>query len=242
MTEKDKVFADKKPHIVDFKFDETVSRVFPDMIRRSVPSYESIIELTGSIAEKYAQPQSSIYDLGCSLGASTLSMFAREQYDSLCYYCVDNSPEMLSRCQENLKFQIPDQRLNLTIGNVEDCVVENASVVVMNFTLQFVEPALRQGVLDNIFNGMRNGGAFVLSEKIDFENEKQSKLMNSLHEQFKISNGYSELEISQKRSALENVMVLDSEQKHFQRLNKAGFSAASKWFQCVNFASFIGIK
>ncbi len=239
---KDRLFAAQRPDIADFKFDESVSGVFPDMIRRSVPGYETITALTGIIAEKYARPDTRVYDLGCSLGALMLSMYARIDDDSVRFVGVDNSRAMLHQCGENLHGVIPPGQIELIAGNVEEVDVRNASVVVMNFTLQFIDTAFRAHLIQQIFNGLRPHGAFILSEKISFADAAESRLQQRLHEQFKLSNGYSALEISQKRSALEKVMILDDANTHLHRLHSAGFHCAVQWFQSFNFASFVGIK
>lgn len=239
---KDKLFAQARPQVGDFKFDESVSQVFPDMIRRSVPGYETIIELTGSIAEKYAQPATNIYDLGCALGASMNAMFSTINQDSIQYIGVDNSAAMLEKCQNILQPVIPQHQFQLIEGNVEDIKISNACVVVMNFTLQFIEPTIRDQLVERIYQGLLPNGVFILSEKINFNTADESNLQQQLHEQFKISNGYSELEVSQKRIALEKVMMLDDGERHLNRLRQGGFKNPVQWFQSFNFASFIGVK
>ena len=240
--DKDKIFAEEQGHVVDFKFDESVSRVFPDMIRRSVPGYETIIELCGSIAEKYIQPESNIYDLGCSHGASTLSMFSRIRHDSVQFIAVDNSSAMIEKCRLNLQPLAATGRLRLVEKNVEEVAIENASIVVMNFTLQFITPAQRGPLVQRIYEGLNPGGVFILSEKICFDESDESVLQQQLHEQFKSSNGYSKLEVSQKRSALEKVMVIEQKDQHLGRMQAAGFAHVVQWFQSFNFASFIAVK
>jgi tRNA (cmo5U34)-methyltransferase len=240
--DKDKIFARKQDHVVDFKFDESVSRVFPDMIRRSIPGYETIVELCGSIAEKYAQPDSNIYDLGCSHGASTLSMFSRIAHDSVTFIAVDNSSAMLEKCRGNLEAITAAGRLRMVESDVEQVEIVRASIVAMNFTLQFVEPAHRDPLVQRIYEGLNPGGVFILSEKIDFGDSGESALQQQLHEQFKSSNGYSKLEVSQKRTALEKVMVIEQKEQHLERMQRAGFQNTVQWFQSFNFASFMAVK
>ncbi|WP_252340910.1 carboxy-S-adenosyl-L-methionine synthase CmoA [Escherichia coli] len=120
--------------------------------------------------------------------------------------------------------------------------IENASMVVLNFTLQFLEPSERQALLDKIYQGLNPGGALVLSEKFSFEDAKVGELLFNMHHDFKRANGYSELEISQKRSMLENVMLTDSVETHKARLHKAGFEHSELWFQCFNFGSLVALK
>jgi tRNA (cmo5U34)-methyltransferase len=228
--------------IVDFAFDETVAKVFPDMIRRSVPGYETIIALTGLLAEQYAQPNSQSYDLGCSLGAATLAMRSRIQQPGCCIIAVDNAEAMTSRCQQHVREAGEGIAVEVICADIQDVAIQNASVVVLNFTLQFIQPAARLALMQDIYNGMRPGGALLLSEKIVFADAAEQRRMDALHVAFKKANGYSDLEISQKRSALENVLIPDTLEQHNERLHAAGFSSVDVWFRCMNFVSLLAIK
>jgi tRNA (cmo5U34)-methyltransferase len=238
---KDRVFADRESMIVDFVFDEAVAKVFPDMIRRSVPGYETIISLVGLLAEQYARPNSNCYDLGCSLGAATLSMRRRIQQPGCRIIAVDSAEAMVCRCRELL--QAEDQLdVDVRCADIQDVSIENASVVVLNFTLQFIEPTARASLLQGIHAGLQPGGVLILSEKITFDNAEERQRMEELHIAFKKANGYSDLEISQKRSALENVLVPDTLQQHQERLQQVGFGSTDVWFRCMNFISLLAIK
>ncbi len=238
----DKLYADPLPRVVDFVFDARVAEAFPDMIRRSVPGYENILSLLGVIAERYAQADSNVYDLGCSLGASMLSMHARIADRSVRFIGVDNSAPMLQKCRANLDGIIDAKRFDLVQCDVMQAEVKDACMVVLNFTLQFVEPAERLDLLRRIYAGLKPGGGVVVSEKIRIEDNWDGRLQQTLHEQFKAANGYSELEIAQKRTALEKVMKPDSAATHLARLRQAGFAHAGQWFQAFNFCSFVAHK
>jgi tRNA (cmo5U34)-methyltransferase len=127
-------------------------------------------------------------------------------------------------------------------GDIRDITIDNASMVVLNFTIQFLAPDERQAILDKVCQGLNPGGALVLSEKFSFEDAHVGELLFNMHHDFKRANGYSELEISQKRSMLENVMLTDSVETHKARLHKAGFEHAELWFQCFNFGSLVAVK
>jgi len=240
MTSKDNIYQYPLGEVGSFAFDEKVAAVFPDMIQRSVPGYSTIIAMTGVMAGRYAKPGSNCYDLGCSLGASTLSI-AHNTADkpSITIVGVDNSSAMLARCEKNLA---PFKNIQLCCESIEEAKIENASVVVLNFTLQFVDIAQRQVILQKIYDNMLSGGILVLSEKISFADTHLQALNTDLHHEFKKANGYSDLEISQKRSALENVLVPETLETHETRLKEVGFSSCDVWFQCFNFASLVAIK
>ena len=197
---RDNIYATPQPMIVDFAFDEKVAGVFPDMIRRSVPGYETVISLLGLLAERYAQPDSRVYDFGSSLGAATLSMRQRIVHDSCRIIAVDNSTAMTERCRQFVAQENSGVEVNVICADIRDIKVEQASLVVLNFTLQFIPQNERQHLLDQIYAGLLPGGALVLSEKLAFDSESEQQFQTDLHLAFKKANGYSELEISQKRA------------------------------------------
>jgi tRNA (cmo5U34)-methyltransferase len=149
---------------------------------------------------------------------------------------------MTERCREILSQEPTAIPVDVVCADIRDVKVEQASLVVLNFTLQFIPPEQRQVLLDHIYQGLLPGGAVVLSEKLAFEDEREDVFHVNMHLAFKRANGYSDLEISQKRSALEQVLVPDSFEIHQQRLERAGFDRIHRWFQCFNFASLIAVK
>ncbi len=238
----DNIYAKKQTHLVDFVFDKAVVNVFPDMIRRSVPGYENIITMIGLFTEQYAQQNSQCYDLGCSLGAATLAIRHHINKAGVSIIAVDNSESMIEQCQQNINADPCAVDVRLICDDIQNIDIQNASVVILNFTLQFLPPESREALLSNINKGMNKGGVLVLSEKITFDDPLQRNSNIKLHEAFKKANGYSELEISQKRSALENTLIPETVETHQQRLKDTGFTEVSTWFQCFNFVSMLAIK
>lgn len=236
---KDTLFASPLSTISGFKFDQSVVDVFPDMISRSVPGYEAIVKMIGEIAGRYAQDNSHCYDLGCSLGASTLSMHGAFKTKQVKIIAVDNSPAMIERCKKIIP---PSPSLDFRCADINECEIENASVVVLNFTLQFIPLGQRKDLIQKIYSGLRPKGILILSEKICFADKEHQLLMTELHHNFKKANGYSDLEIAQKRSAIENVLIPESIADHLDRFKTTGFASADVWFQCLNFCSLIAIK
>lgn len=242
MYQEDRLFRKKQPKISAFEFDEKVACVFSDMIQRSVPGYSSILSGIRLIAPRFAQPQTHLYDLGCSLGAAMLAMATGAQEKNCRLIGIDNSQAMLNRAQTVLNECDVNVPYELKLDDVTQTNIEHASVVVLNFTLQFIPPAKRLMLLKNIFNGLQPGGILIISEKFRQSKPWCQQLLTDLHLDFKRMNGYNELEISQKRAALESVMHPDTFDQHKQNLSTAGFSYISFWYQCFNFGSLIAIK
>lgn len=239
---KDQLFAAPIHQLGDFCFDDKVVEVFPDMIQRSVPGYSNILSAIGMMTERHAQPGSRLYDLGCSLGAATLMMRRHLRQPGCRIIGVDNSAAMVERCRLHVagfKSEVP---VDIVQADINEVAIEDASVVVLNFTLQFLDPAQRLPLLERIYQGLRPGGLLILSEKFRFDSAPINDLLVDLHLDFKRANGYSELEISQKRTALENVLRADTVPQHQARLRQAGFAHVALWFQCFNFGSMVAIK
>ncbi|QTO55545.1 tRNA (cmo5U34)-methyltransferase [Duffyella gerundensis] len=242
MSNRDTLFSAPIDKLGDWTFDERVAEVFPDMIQRSVPGYSNIISMIGMLAERFVQPHSQVYDLGCSLGAATLSVRRNIQVDGCKIIAIDNSPAMVERCRRHIDAFRADTPVEVIEADIRAVPIENASLVVLNFTLQFLDPNERLALLERIWHGLKPGGALVVSEKFSFDDAEVGELLFNMHHDFKRANGYSELEISQKRSMLENVMLTDSVNTHKARLKQAGFTHAELWFQCFNFGSLVALK
>ena len=243
MNKSDKLFRSPFEEISDFRFDAGVVEVFEDMIERSVPGYSAILGMTGELAQQFAQRNTHIYDLGCSLGGSSFSMAQRPLAEGVSIIAIDSSAPMVEGFKQK-------------IAGCQSCIVpvevkqedvchtqfKSSSFVVLNFTLQFIAPDKRSTLIKNIFDALVPGGALLLSEKIKFSDPETNDLIIDLHHNFKKSMGYTDLEIAQKRTAIENILLPETSEAHCERMRECGFTRASPWFQCFNFCSFLAIK
>lgn len=242
----DRVYAERRDSIARFCFDEKVVRVFPDMLKRSIPGYATIIDMIAILAARYARPDTVLYDLGCSLGAASFAMASMANKPGCRILAVDNSAAMINQArlllaQRPVTAQSPV--VEFVLRNLEDLQWQvPASMVVLNFTLQFVAMAEREALLAKAANALTPGGILVLSEKICFPDAEEEALQQSLYYAFKRNNGYSEMEISQKREALENVLVPETIEAHRERLLKVGFREVHLWYRCFNFCSMLAIR
>ena len=239
---RDTVYQHPLDDLLDFEFDNQVVSVFEDMINRSVPSYATIVHNLQHLASRFVQNNSRCYDLGCSLGASTLSI--RKGIDNIDteIIAIDNSLDMITRAQGYIDNDSSKTSVKLIHQDIRQSTIENASLIVLNFTLQFLPISDRESLLKKIFSGLRNDGCLILSEKITQSDPTLEQVFTELHHQFKREQGYSELEIAQKREAIENVMKLETTEQHITRLKDIGFNHVSTWFQNTLFCSFIAIK
>jgi tRNA (cmo5U34)-methyltransferase len=239
---KDNLYSEYRERVADFVFDEKVAAVFDDMIRRSVPGYATVIAMTKIFAEHYARANSICYDLGCSLGAGTLAMRKGIMQPGCRIIAVDNSTAMVKRCSEILAEDNSGVPVDVCLADIRDVQIENASMVVMNFTLQFLAPDRRDEMIQKIYDGLHSGGVLLLSEKIIFEDSGRQAFETDMYHEFKKLMGYSDMEVAQKRKALENVLLPETFETHCQRLTNAGFTKTHLWFQCFNFISLAAFK
>ncbi|MBN2428937.1 MAG: carboxy-S-adenosyl-L-methionine synthase CmoA [Deltaproteobacteria bacterium] len=238
---KDNIFSSVIDPVPPFEFNEEVVRVFDDMIRRSVPLYSEIIRRQAQLAARLYQPGSRIYDLGCSngnLGMILLEVMKDRSFEML---GVDNSEPMLQAYKARLDNK-KEARIRLLRADMEAVEMCDASVIILNLTLQFLAPPRRNDLLEKIHAALRPGGILLLTEKVIHKEEDLLQLQQAFYYGFKMEQGYSELEISQKRDALENVLIPETLEAHLERLQKSGFEKIDVWLKWFNFASLLAVK
>lgn len=245
MTNKDdNIYSKVLSNVNAFKFDQRVANVFTDMISRSVPGYAQILDLLPTLTRQFQFPKHVYYDLGCSLGAGMVAM-AEGLRDIDCDIVgVDNSTAMLAKASPVLTqhFSNITPRYHLYDDDLNNIELKPSGMVLMNFTLQFIPLNMRQALIEKIFASLAEGGAFILSEKINFSDDTTNSVLTDIHHQFKADQGYSQLEISQKRDAIENVLIPEPLESHINRLKEAGFSVVTPWIQNLQFISILAIK
>jgi tRNA (cmo5U34)-methyltransferase len=240
---KDNIFA-KRNKIKDFTFDKEVADVFDDMLVRSVPFYLELQRMIGEIAAYFAQKKTRIYDLGCSTGTTLIMMIKAIDNPLVEFVGVDYSRPMLEKTMKNIRKCTKDAKVELIEADLNkmDFDLSNASVVTMNWTLQFVRPLYREKLIRKINKGLVKNGALILCEKVLVEDSMLNRLYIELYYNFKRRQGYSEMEIAQKREALENILIPYRADENTELLKKSGFRTVDSLFRWYNWASFIAIK
>lgn len=238
----DKLYAQSRKLVDAFQFDEHVTQVFNDMITRSVPGYHMMLDLLGVLTEQTVTENSYCYDLGSSLGASTLAIRQNITQDNCQIIAIDNSLPMIESCQRVLDRYASKTPVTLVHESIQNIEFEKCKLVSLNLTLQFIALEERLPLLQKIAKSLDDGGALFLSEKVCFDDIDEQTRLTRLHHQFKKHQGYSDLEIAQKRQAIENVLIPESLNTHKKRLLDAGFSKIIIALQCLNFVALIAYK
>lgn len=224
-----------------FAFDERVVPVFSDMLERSIPGYRALLELIAALAGEHVPEGGRVYDLGASLGAVTLSVRRALGERVAHLVAIDSSAAMVERCRELALVSEGRSSVEVVVGDAVDFTPERASLVVSNFTLQFVEPGAREAIVERIHAGLLPGGHFVLSEKTHAGDPTHEVQFTRLHDAFRRQNGYSQLELANKRRALETVLETETPETIEARLVRAGFDVIP-WFRSIGFVSFLARK
>ena len=241
-TTKDALFAEKRELIGDFDFGAKTAEVFDDMLDRSVPYYSEIQRIMGELAQDFAVPGSNLYDLGCSTGTTLLHLDKLLPAD-VTFVGVDSSPEMLEKARGKLKQAGSKRATELTCADLNNGVpMANASVVILNLTLQFIRPLNRDRVVAGMASGLNKDGCLILVEKMLSENSTINRLFIKHYYEFKKRNGYSEMEIAQKREALENVLIPYHFDENRELLLRNGFKSCDVFFRWYNFCGMLAIK
>ncbi len=238
---KDAIFAENNSPTT-FRFDHQVASVFEDMLSRSVPFYHEVTRMTGQILKTFLQPDDTVYDLGCSTGGCLLVLAEQFSKEKINFIGIDNSPDMLKMADQKLTAHQGDLPCRFEAGDLTTFEVKNAGGIILNYTLQFIEPDFRLEVLKKVHSSLRPGGGLIFSEKILTHDPDFSQHFAHFHEDFKRYQGYSEMEISKKRQALENILIPLTLAENYDLLKQAGFKRIETFFQWYNFVSLVAVR
>jgi tRNA (cmo5U34)-methyltransferase len=225
----------------DFTFNDQVAEVFDDMVDRSVPLYSTVIDAIAQLLDQLNREQLTVYDLGCSTGTTLLELSRRLHHRSLKLIGIDNAPAMLARAQAKAAMFSKTGCITFQKGDITACPLPGADVILCNYTLQFTRPVVRQTLLQRLFQALPAGGMLIVSEKVLTGGSFNRKFIEIYHN-FKRQQGYSELEISAKREALENILIPFTVEENITLLKQVGFNEVEIFCKWFNFASFVAIK
>lgn len=235
---RDEIFKDKLEK--QFEFDESVVSVFDDMIDRSVPFYREQISLIAHFASLSLSEGGRVYDLGSSTGNVLF-----ELYKSIPSHTeligLDSSLAMIERARLKARAY---EACNIKFLHQDFLEYEflPSKVMIASWTMQFVRPLMREKMIGKIYQSLEHNGIFLMSEKMVSSDKVLDRLMIERYHQYKATQGYSQIEINQKREALENVLVPYTQEENFSMLKNAGFKSVEILFKWVNFALLIARK
>jgi tRNA (cmo5U34)-methyltransferase len=217
------------------------------MALRSIPHYQEVQRMCAELCYSYYKKNSVIYDLGSSTGQMALMLSRQFSRKKFTYCGIDNSAEMVKKACLNTSHLPTSHHTRFFQSDIRNFPLpgtgeEKTSIILANYTLQFLAPRERAPMLKKIFEHLPRGGILIFSEKVLESAASTTDLFVKFYYEFKKRNGYSELEIAQKREALENVLIPLSEMENREALAQAGFSKVSLFFKWYNFASYLAEK
>jgi tRNA (cmo5U34)-methyltransferase len=240
--QRDEVFVAPDQPVWDFAFNARVADVFDDMVSRSVPHYREMQRMVCELAEDFARPDTNLYDIGCST-ATTLLMLDPMLDPSVNFIGIDNAPDMLDKARQKIARRATQRSIELRTADLhQGFPMENASVVTMLLTLQFLRPLYRERVMKMIHTGLNDQGCLLLIEKLTSEDTTFNRLFIQHYYDFKRRNGYSDIEIAKKRESLENVLIPYRLEENVLLLKETGFRHVEVFFRWYNFCGIIAVK
>ncbi|WP_087001544.1 carboxy-S-adenosyl-L-methionine synthase CmoA [Rhizobium sullae] len=239
---RDEVFSEHDQPVGDFAFNAKVADVFDDMVSRSVPHYEEMQRMVCELAQDFARPNTNLYDIGCST-ATTLLTLDPILDPRVKFVGIDNAPDMLEKARQKVACKSAQRPIDLVTADLhEGLYMENASVVTMLLTLQFIRPLYRERVMKMIYSGLNDQGCLLLIEKLTSEDTTFNRLFIQHYYDFKRRNGYSDIEIAKKREALENVLIPYRLEENVLLLKETGFRHVEVFFRWYNFCGIVAVK
>ena len=241
---RDYVFAAEETRSADFEFNEDVAEAFDDMVERSVPFYTEQQRMVREIAKAFWIPGTSIFDFGCSTATTAIGLGLDIPEAQIVGF--DNSWPMIDRASEKVREAGVDERVSIRHadlnGKLSELEFKNASVAALCWTLQFVRPLNRDSLIRHIYDSLADNGALIVTEKVLTNNGHANRFFIDFYYDGKRRRGYSDVEISRKREALENVMVPYRMEENIELFKRSGFEIVETFFQWYNFAGFVCIK
>lgn len=238
----DRLFEAPAALAKDFKFGRETVQVFDDMVGRSVPYYAEIQRMVAEMAGDFAVPGTQLYDLGCATG-TTLSLLDQTVDPDVSFIGIDNSPEMLITARAKLDSLGTKRRIDLVQSDLHAMPeLNNASMIIMLLTLQFVRPLHRGRIMEQISRSLHEQGCLILVEKLTQNDSRLNRLFINYYYNMKKRNGYSETEITQKREALENILIPYRLDENVELLHQAGFRSVEVFFRWYNFCGILALK
>lgn len=218
-------------------FDDEVAACFDDMLKRSIPDYENMRRVVYAIGRHYAKLGNTIVDIGCSNGAAALPFVQNFKNE---FILLDVSNSMLDLARRGFKgYPNVDVRYHDLRNGMPKC---RASLVLSILTLQFTPIEYRHAIVKSVYDTLEPGGALVLVEKLLGSTADVDSVLTQEYYDLKREHRYTQEQISDKRRALEGVLVPVTEAWNIEILKSAGFSKIDSFWRYLNFAGYLAVK
>lgn len=222
-------------------FDDSVTKVFDDMLARSIPQYQVMRRLCFDLACKYQVRNTHIVDLGCSRGEAMADLVYQYGINNQ-FVGVEISEPMRAAAKSRFQGLIPTC---VNIRNIDlryDYPQVSSCVTLCVLTLQFTPIEYRLQILKRIYDHTMAGGVLIIVEKLLGASADIDKNMVDIYYEMKSANGYTNEQIQRKRMSLEGVLVPLTARFNEELLHTAGFREVDCFWRWMNFAGWVAIK
>ncbi len=228
-----------KPGNWTFSGDASVN--FDQHVSKSVPLYMMGHDLICDLSDYFVQTDSIIYDIGCSTGTLTYRLGKHISATAGAKVIgIDREPDMIDvanqKTPKNLK------NVELICEDIASFELEKANMIVCYYTIQFINPSIRQALIDKFYNSLNWGGALLLFEKVRGADARFQDILSGLYLDYKLRQGYSPNDIIGKSRSLKGVLEPFSSKGNVELLERAGFTDVNSVFKYICFEGFLGIK
>lgn len=220
-----------------WSFELGVPEVFESHILKSVPGYEDGHDIISKISDFFIANNDRCVEIGCSVGKLTRLIAARHEGKNASFIAIDHVNEMIEKARSLTN----DARISFVVADAFE-VDFDAAFVCSVFTLQFIPPKFRQTLVNKIYQEMEWGGGFCLFEKVRGADARFQDILNSVHWEWKLEQGFTDEEVIRKWRSLKRVMEPFSENGNVEMLRRAGFEDIETVWKWGPFQGFLAIK
>lgn len=220
-------------------FGGDVAKTFDDHIQKSVPGYLEGHELVSKLAPFFlGRAGSRFIELGCSTGALTQKVRQYTDRTDIEFTGIDIEDPMVQFAIANNSFD----NCEFELGDALTYDYLGSDMVASYYTIQFINPAIRQQVINKVYESLNWGGAFVMFEKVRGPDARFQDMMTTLYNEYKLDQGYSEQEIIGKTLSLKGILEPFSSNANLEMLKRSGFTDINIIFKRLSFEGFLAIK
>lgn len=233
---------DRIKRTAPWEFDEEVTKVFSNMISRSIPDYETMRALSSRLACDYLHDGARLLDLGCSNGLSVAGI-VREYHDRISYVLCDISKPMLEQCRDRYAGLISKGCMTVVDNDLRRGLPEGDYDVIQSIlTLQFTPIEYRKQIIKRVYDSLNRNGCFIFVEKVLADSPKLDSILVDEYYRIKREHGYTQEQIEDKRKSLEHQLTPLTERWNVDMLREAGFREVECFWRCLNFCAWIAVK
>ena len=222
-----------------WEFTDEVADHFDSHVRKSIPLYEEIQDMTVNLSEWFIHNGSTVYDIGASTG-ETIHRLQRKHAskENVIFTGIDNSEKMVKHARK----KVSARNVRFLCQDVLQTEFEEADLIISLFTLQFLGIAERTKVLHRLFQSLRSGGALILGEKVLAEEGRFDEIWVELYWDFKRSQGLTDDQILHKARSIRGVLRPITLTEHIKLLRETGFNNIDVFLKWCNFAGIVAMK